>query len=72
MLDPPQDQWYVNSVSSKEVDSEEHRDLALRAARESMVLLKNDRGVLPLSSKSLKSIAFIGPHANWRYFQTVS
>ena len=39
-----------------------HRDLALQAARESIVLLKNDGGTLPLA-RSVKSIAVIGPDA---------
>lgn len=43
-------------------DSTEHRALALRAARESIVLLKND-GLLPLA-KDLKSVAIIGPNAD--------
>ena len=43
-------------------DSTEHRALALRAARESIVLLKND-GLLPLA-KELKSVAVIGPGAD--------
>jgi beta-glucosidase-like glycosyl hydrolase len=37
--------------------------LALRAAREGMVLLKNEKDLLPLG-KSLKSIAVIGPNAD--------
>ena len=54
------------------VNSAEHQRVALRAARESIVLLKNERGVLPLS-KQIKSIAVIGPTAddqnlaNYRY-----
>jgi len=44
-------------------DSQEHRALALEAARKAIVLLKNDRNVLPLK-KSLKSIAVIGPAAD--------
>ncbi|NWG14084.1 MAG: polysaccharide deacetylase family protein, partial [Acidobacteria bacterium] len=40
-----------------------HRDAALRAAREGIVLLKNERNVLPLR-KDLKSIAVIGPNAD--------
>jgi beta-glucosidase len=43
-------------------DSARHAELALVAARESMVLLKND-GVLPLS-RELRSIAVIGPNAD--------
>lgn len=48
--------------AEKICDCKEHRELALRAARESMVLLKND-GILPLS-KDINSIAVIGPNAN--------
>jgi beta-glucosidase len=42
--------------------SDKHHDLALQAARESMVLLKNN-GILPLS-KNIKSIAIVGPNAD--------
>ncbi len=45
------------------VHRQEHRDLTLRAARESIVLLKNERGLLPLR-KDLRSVAVIGPNAN--------
>ena len=40
-----------------------HQDLALQAAREAVVLLKNENRLLPLS-KSLRSIAVIGPNAD--------
>jgi len=42
---------------------EKHRELALQSARESVVLLKNDRNLLPLS-KNIGSIAIIGPNAD--------
>jgi beta-glucosidase len=45
------------------VDSPKHRLLALEAARQSIVLLQNKNNVLPLS-KSLESIAVIGPNAD--------
>lgn len=45
------------------VHSEEHQALALKAALEGIVLLKNENQMLPLS-KSLKHIAVIGPNAN--------
>jgi beta-glucosidase len=45
------------------VHAPEHRELALRAAREGIVLLKNERGVLPLR-KDLREIAVIGPNAD--------
>jgi len=43
--------------------SKEHQDLARRAAREGIVLLKNEKNLLPLN-KNLKSIAVIGPNAD--------
>lgn len=43
--------------------STENQELALTTAREGMVLLKNERNLLPLH-KDLKSIAVIGPNAN--------
>src|SRR5947207_6585135 len=45
------------------VNSAEHQAVALQAARESLVLLKNDKNVLPLS-KQIKSVAVIGPNAD--------
>src|SRR6185503_4248086 len=45
------------------VNSAEHQAIALRAARESLVLLKNDKSVLPLN-KQIKSVAVIGPNAD--------
>jgi beta-glucosidase len=45
------------------VHSTENQDLALRAGREGIVLLKNDKNVLPLK-KNLKSVAVIGPNAD--------
>lgn len=41
----------------------EHQALSLRAALESMVLLKNEGNLLPLSKK-IKKVAVIGPNAN--------
>jgi beta-glucosidase len=41
----------------------EHRELALRAARESIVLLEND-GILPLDAGRLKQLAVLGPNAD--------
>ena len=40
-----------------------HREVALTAARQSIVLLKND-GILPLSKQSLSRIAIVGPNAD--------
>jgi beta-glucosidase len=47
----------------KTVNSKENRELALQAAREGIVLLKNDKKILPLK-KDIKTIAIIGPDAD--------
>lgn len=46
------------------VHNREHQVLALEAARESIVLLKNDNNILPLDKNKVKSIALIGPNAD--------
>lgn len=43
------------------LDTPEHRALALAAAHQAIVLLKNDGGLLPVAPK--KTLAVIGPHA---------
>ena len=45
------------------VHSKEHQAVSLEAARQSLVLLKNETHLLPLS-KSVRSIAVIGPNAD--------
>jgi beta-glucosidase len=60
MFDPPEVVQYAQTPDS-EIDSDAHRALALKAARESMVLLKND-GTLPLSAE-IHKIAVFGPLA---------
>ncbi len=60
MFDPPEKVPYAETPES-EIDSAAHRQLALKAARESMVLLKND-GVLPFE-KNVKKILVVGPLA---------
>ena len=61
LFDPPEMVKYAQTPDS-EIDSEAHQELALKMARESMVLLKND-GVLPLSA-DIKKIAVVGPLAD--------
>ncbi|HEV2348628.1 MAG TPA: glycoside hydrolase family 3 C-terminal domain-containing protein [Terriglobia bacterium] len=61
MFDPA-DAVPFNKIPMAEDDSPEHRQVALRAAREAMVLLKNEGGILPLKP-GVKTIAVIGPNA---------
>ena len=62
MFDPPvMVRW--SKITASENDTEAHRQLALRAARESIVLLKNANGFLPLR-KNYRNIAVIGPNAD--------
>lgn len=51
-----------NNIPYSVVDSKEHRELALRMAQESIVLLQNKKNVLPLNKKM--KIAVVGPNAN--------
>lgn len=51
------------ALADKVVRNQEHRDLALRAARESMTLLKNEKGVLPLP-KSIGCVGLFGAAAS--------
>ncbi|XP_024310913.1 probable beta-D-xylosidase 2 [Brachypodium distachyon] len=51
------------SLDEKDICSEAHRSLALDGARQSMVLLKNLDGLLPLDASKLASVAVRGPHA---------
>ncbi|HEX3249758.1 MAG TPA: glycoside hydrolase family 3 C-terminal domain-containing protein, partial [Pyrinomonadaceae bacterium] len=62
MFDPPELVPY-SKIPFSANDSPEHRQLALEAARESIVLLKNENNALPLR-RDLKSIAVIGPNAD--------
>src|SRR5437660_6763810 len=59
------DHPYVEDTTRAEriVNSSEHQQVALRAARESIVLLKNDHNALPLN-KAIRTIAVIGPNAD--------
>jgi beta-glucosidase len=62
MFDPVEQVPYAQ-IPYEVINSPEHQALALRAARESMVLLKNEDNLLPLR-KDLGSIAVVGPNAD--------
>ena len=61
MFDPAEMLPWAN-LTPDVISSEKHNDLAVQAARESMVLLHNN-GILPLS-KSIKTLAVLGPNAD--------
>ncbi len=52
------------SIPNNRLDCQANRDLALQAAREAIVLLKNQDLILPLNKDSIHSIAVIGPNAS--------
>jgi beta-glucosidase len=59
----PQDKVTYSKIPISQNDTPEHEQLALRAARESIVLLKNT-GVLPLNRDKIKRIAVIGANSD--------
>src|SRR5262249_4689443 len=61
MFDPPEMVKYAQ-IPYSENDSPAHAALAFETARKSIVLLKNDRSVLPLR-KNLQTLAVVGPNA---------
>jgi len=58
------DDPYVDPENAEKVtNSPEHQQLALKAAHESIILLKNQNTLLPLDKAKYKHIAVIGPNA---------
>lgn len=52
-----------SKLGAESVHNKKHVDLSRKAAQQSMVLLKNDKGLLPLESQRYKSIMVLGPNA---------
>jgi beta-glucosidase len=63
-FDPPELVPF-KKLGKGEIDSAAHRQVALRAARESIVLLQNRNNFLPLDAAAIKTIAVIGPFADF-------
>jgi beta-glucosidase len=58
------DDPYVNAdYAEKITNNAEHQQLALKAAHEAIILLKNQDNLLPLAKNKYKRIAVIGPNA---------
>ena len=71
LFDDPSGNPY-NKISADVIGSKKHQALALQAARESMVLLKNEHHFLPFNKKNIKSIAVVGINANNTEFGSYS
>ncbi|MBZ0313698.1 beta-glucosidase [Clostridium butyricum] len=56
----------VNSEHRKKgtYNAPEHRQVTLDVARESIVLMKNDKNILPLQDKKIKKLVVVGENAN--------
>ena len=54
----------TNRPPKSVLNSFDHKEVALKMARESMVLLKNENGILPIDLSKNKKIAVIGPNAD--------
>ena len=71
------EETHYDEIPYVKVECKEHVELAIEAARKSIVLLKND-GLLPLDKDKIKTIGVIGPNADSRralkgnYFGTSS
>lgn len=53
----------VPAVPKTMIDSKEHRELVYESGLKGLVLLKNEKGILPLNKATLQSLAIIGPNA---------
>ena len=56
-----------HKIDSSRVGDESHQRLARQMAAESVVLLKNEKNILPLSIEKGQKVALVGPHANQWY-----
>ncbi|MEX2409794.1 MAG: glycoside hydrolase family 3 N-terminal domain-containing protein [Candidatus Paceibacterota bacterium] len=59
-----EDPYTPTDLAKKVIGCDEHRQMALKAAQEAIILLKNENNVLPIDKHKLKKIAVIGPNAN--------
>jgi beta-glucosidase len=63
MFDPAEKVPF-SKIDSTSLESQAHKDLALKMAQQSIVLLKNEKNTLPLDKQKIKKIAVIGPNAD--------
>ncbi|KAJ3680339.1 hypothetical protein LUZ60_016617 [Juncus effusus] len=65
-LDQDKNKWFMQ-LDHRNVCTENHRKLALESAKQGLVLLKNENGLLPLDKREIRSVALIGPAGNDTY-----
>jgi beta-glucosidase len=63
VFNPPEDSPFAH-INMTVVGSAQHVELATEAARQGIVLLKNERSALPLNAKALQNVAIIGPQCD--------
>ncbi len=63
VFDPPEMTGF-SKIGPEVIASDAHRSLAAKTASESIVLLRNANGLLPLDKRTIKSVAVIGPQAD--------
>jgi len=63
MFDSPSNVKYAQ-IPESVLESAEHKALALKMAQQSIVLLKNENALLPLTKTAIKKIAILGPNAD--------
>jgi beta-glucosidase len=59
-----EDPYVEPAEAERIVGCDEHRELALEAARQTITLLKNDGDIAPLDLSAIKTLAVIGPNAD--------
>jgi beta-glucosidase len=59
----PKEKVPFSKIGADALEKKEHKDLSLKMARQSLVLLKNN-GVLPLKKEAVGKIALVGPNIN--------
>lgn len=62
----PQDKVPFHTIDYSVVDCDRHKKINEKAAKKSVVLLKNEGGILPLDRSKYKTIGVVGPNANNR------
>jgi hypothetical protein len=63
-FEDPSNVPFASYTAETDADTSEGRELSLEAARQSIVLLNNSAGLLPLANPSTTSVAIIGAFAN--------